>query len=83
MKKHFEDIIDDDMTLKSHVICLEETWIEENDDIERFKIQGYECSFNSKGKGKGLAVYFKESMFKHQLDITEELFQLSIFSKIS
>ena len=80
LKKHFEDIIDDDMILKSHIICLQETWIEENDDIERFKIQGYECSFNSKGKGKGLAVYFKESMFKHQLDITEELFQLSIFS---
>ena len=39
-----------------------------------------ECSFNSKGKGKGLAVYFKESMFKHELDMTEELFQLSVFS---
>ena len=32
----------------------------------------YERHFNSVGPGKGLAVYFKENLFHHVTDITED-----------
>ena len=35
---------------------------------------------NSRGKGKGIAIYYKPEYFKHELDINEDHMQLSKFS---
>ena len=39
-----------------------------------------ENNTNSNGKGKGLAIYFKKDLLKHEADIKEENIQISKFT---
>jgi hypothetical protein len=80
LKKHHQDIISDTLLLKSDIICLQETWIENDDAIEDLEIRDYELHTNSNGRGKGVAAYFKTHIFKHDFDIKKENMQLSKFT---
>ena len=80
LKKHIPDIRSDDMLMKSDIICLQETWLEDDIATEILQIENYELHLNSNGKGKGIAIYFKKDTLKHELDIKEENMQLSKFS---
>ena len=59
LKKHYQDIITDDELLKSDVICLQETWLEDDSIQEDVNILDYDLHLNSNGKGKGIAIYCK------------------------
>ena len=80
LMKHHCDIIVDASLLKSDIICLQETWL--NDDIceDDLEIPGYNVHLNSKGKGKGIAIYFKKETFKIEKCINKESMQLSKFT---
>ena len=80
LKKHYEDILEDTLLLKSDIIALQETWLENDITLDKFKIAGYDLHLNSHGNGKGLAIYFKKDLFNHKIDIKEENMQLSKFS---
>ena len=80
MKKHYQDIISDNLLLKSDVICLQETWLEDDTILENLKISNYELHLNSNGKGKGIAIYYKKCTIKHEIDIKEDNMQLSKFT---
>ena len=80
MKKHFPDISNDDELLKSDIIALQETWLEDDATLEEFNIPGYSLHLNCKGRGKGLATFFKSSIFKHDTDRKQEFIQLSKFN---
>ena len=80
LKKHFPDIKADDILLKSDIICLQETWLENDETTENFEMSNYELHLNSNGRGKGIAVYFQKGKLKHKIDIKEENLQLSMFS---
>ena len=63
LRKHVEDIRSDPILLKSHVLCLQETWLEAGEEAEgRFQLEGYQGHFVSEGHGKGLAVYVREGL---------------------
>ena len=79
LNKHFQDISSDDLLLKSDLIALQETWLEDDDLTEDFSIPGYTLHLNSNGRGKGLAIYFKNSIFKHHSDRKNDNIQLSKF----
>ena len=57
---------------KCDVICLQETWLGEAEDGEAYKIENYELSLNSRGRGRGIATYmskkFIELFFINNLD---------------
>jgi exonuclease III len=80
LKKHYQDIKSDSILLKSDVICLQETWLEVNTELEDLKIKDYQLHLNSYGKGKGIAIYFKMGTVRHETDIKEEDLQLSKFT---
>ena len=80
LNKHFYDIEIDDLILRSDLIGLQETWLNNDENRQSLKIPGYELHLNSYGKGKGLATYYKTCTFNHVLDIKEENMQLSQFS---
>ena len=63
LRNNFEDI------LKSTLVAFSETWLSEDENLE---IDGYKSHCNSVGQGKGLAVYFKEDIFQHVIDIKKE-----------
>ena len=83
LRKHHGDIITDKDILLCDIICLEETWLEMNDQAENLEVPGYNIHMNSRGKGKGIAIYYKPEYFKHELDIKEDHMQLSKFSSRS
>ena len=58
LKKHHEDIEKDDILLQSDIICLNETWTDNDDVIDKLQIANYELHLNSKGSGKGVAAYY-------------------------
>ena len=62
LKIHFIDIVNDDTIMKSHIICIQETWLEDNDDTNEFSLPGYKSAFNNHGKGKGTVTYYKENI---------------------
>ena len=66
--------------MKSGVICLQETWLEDDTILENLKISNYQLHLNSNGKGKGIAIYYKKYALKHEIDIKEENMQLSKFT---
>ena len=80
LKKHFDDITSDDLIMKGDLICLQETWLEMEDREENFQIPGFALHLNSKGRGKGIATYYKENIFQHETDISDSSLQISKFS---
>ena len=80
LKKHHTDIISDDLLMKSDVICLQETWLEENSSTDDLSIPTYDLHLNSDEKGKGIAIYSKRGTLIHKMDIKEENMQLSKFT---
>ena len=63
LRKHVEDVRSDPVLVKSHILCLQETWLEVGEEQGgRFQLEGYRAHFTSQGHGKGLAVYVKEGL---------------------
>ena len=80
LKKHYKDIASDEVLLKSDIILLQETWLEDDSPMQMLEIPGYALHFNSQGRGKGLATYFKSSIFSHEIDVKQDDMQLSKFT---
>ena len=80
LKKHYQDILTDNSLKKSDLIALQETWLNNDEDSKDLHIPGYELSINSKGKGKGIAIYYRRDIFEHVADIKKSNIQLSKFS---
>ena len=58
------------------MICLQETWVESDIPFEDMEIQGYDIHFNNKGRRKGLAIFFKNEVIKHEVDVKEDYYQI-------
>ena len=80
LRKHHQDIITDALLSKSDIICLQETWLEDDMIFDDLIIPNYDLHLNSNGKGKGIAIYFKKDTLQHEIDIKKETMQLSKFS---
>ena len=79
LRKHYPDIISDNLLLKSDMICLQETWLEDDIVVKDMEIADYDLHLNSNGRGKGLAIYYKKEILKHETDVKEENMQISKF----
>ena len=77
LRPKFEHIKADDNFAISDVIGLTETWLWENEDKSIFELLGFQAHHNCFGKGRGVSVYYKEELFKHDIDITEEKLQIT------
>ena len=79
LKKHFDDISSDNILLNSDLIALQETWLEVGENLEHLNIDDYKLHAVSCGRGKGLAIYYKDSLFTHIEDLADERLQISKF----
>ena len=82
LRKHFDDILTDSRVLRSNIICLQETWIED-DTPHRYEIPSYTYHPNSFGRGKGIVIFYKQDNFEHIADIKKENLQLTKLSSIT
>ena len=74
LKNNLADILCDKTILQSTSIAFSETWLDEE---TKPLIDGYKSHFNSVGQGEDLAMYFKEEIFTHAVDIKRETIQLT------
>ena len=74
LKNNFKDIVCDNTLMHSTMIAFSETWLEEGNSPS---LEGYSAHFNSVGPGKGLAMFFKEDIFTHIMDVNKEKMQLT------
>ena len=77
---HFRD---DKIVTTSDIICLSESWLLSDENVENIQIDGYCLQANGVGRGKGIATYFRQNIFHHCIDIKKNYFQLSKFTSKS
>jgi len=70
LKKHHLDILSDSSLLKADIIILQETWLEDDEHLEELSIPNYSLHSNSCGRGKGVAIYYKENLFSSDIKET-------------
>ena len=76
LRSHFEDLINEAQIANCDVLLVQQTCLEISETTGRFKLANYSSHFNSRGNGKGLALFFK-SKFTPVLDVTEDGYQMS------
>ena len=79
LRSKIEDIRRDFELNFSVIICLSETWLQQDDNLVDLDICDFKLHVNSVGYGKGLATYYKQGKFKHEVDIKQDLLQVSKF----
>ena len=57
LRKHFRDVEQTVRGKNFSIICLQETWLLNNDNVEDYQLENFNCDLNSRGKGKGIATY--------------------------
>ena len=77
LKKHMEDISKDPTLLRSDLICIQETWIDTEEEQTVYNLDGYTKHLNSQGRGKGVAIYIKKNKFKYVSDFKSPNMQIS------
>ena len=70
------NIRSDKSLLKSDVLILIETWLTGDTDLDQYALQNYDTSFNNRGRGKGIASYFKGD-FASPVNINDEGFSIT------
>ena len=79
MKNKFKHLKADKSLLKSDVIVLTETWLEPKQMEKDYELENFSKSLSSKGRGKGIAVYFNHQ-FLHVKNIDADGFTISKLS---
>ena len=75
-----EDLRSDEMMLKSDVLCLTETWLMSDEATDNVYIPGYTLHPNSKGRGKGIAMYTKMTFDEVYIHIKTDRSQMTRLS---
>ena len=78
LTSNFKDLITTPKLKNTDVICLQETWMN-TDTLDGFEIDGFEKHFNSVGRGKGIATYYR-SGYALSMDINCAQYQMTKIS---
>ena len=63
LRKHVEDVRTDPHLRHADILCLQETWLNEDEEEQpHYQLEGYTSFFLSQGRGKGVAVYARTGL---------------------
>ena len=80
LKKHFSDLSANQILCKNHVICVQETWFEENDEVDQsYQLPSKLEMFVSAGRGKGVGVYYHPN-FSQSHSVQKPCYQMAAVS---
>ena len=77
MKHKIGNIEKDKSLMKSDLIILTETWLDDDLDLDNYVLPHHDVNFNNGGRGKGITTYYN-SIFIHKESINEEGFSITI-----
>jgi hypothetical protein len=78
LQAHFDDLKMDSVLLKSDLICLCETWIHPDMPLPDLKLPGFNLHHCSVGRGKGVAVFIKETIQHEEVFLENSLSYQSV-----
>ena len=76
---HYIDVLVDTKLQKADIIHLVETSLEGTEKCEHLRVPEYESHFINVNRGKGIATYFKTSIFTHERDYVATNMQVTKF----
>ena len=59
LRKHLRDVKQTVRGINFSILCLQETWLCNNDNHGDYQLENYNCDLTSRGKGRGIATYYK------------------------
>ena len=63
LRKHMEDVRKDPHLVHADILCLMETWLNEDEEAQNsYQLEDYDSFFLSQGRGKGIAVYVRKGL---------------------
>ena len=65
LRLHMRDVEHTVRNRNFAVICLQETWLCNNEVTDDYKLDNYNCDLTSRGRGKGIATYYKKDFKVH------------------
>ena len=69
LRKHYVDIQQDPVLQKSDVICIQETWLEDQEsEDDRYLPEGFKGFFCCQGRGKGLAIFVRDEVYSEHFN---------------
>ena len=78
LRKNFEVLKKEIKNLSTEVICLQETWLEEDlPNTDEFKLEGMTLCLNNVGRGRGIATFINGS-FKKEINVNDQTYQISV-----
>ena len=80
MGDKLKDIRRDDTLLVADIICLTETWLLSDEEMESLQIPGFRLHLNSSARGKGIATYGALIFDEAYVDIKREKVQITRLS---
>ena len=85
LRPHLQDIRADHTLRKSDILHLQETWLEEGEDLSQFHLRPsyyyssrYEARHIIVGKGKGITTFYNKK-FQHTQDLVSQHYQMTKF----
>ena len=75
LTSNFNNLISTPKLKNTDVICLQETWLN-LDTVDGFAIEGFQKHFNSVGRGKGIATYYR-SCYELITEINQTQYQMT------
>ena len=55
LRKHFRDVEQTVRGRQFSILCLQETWLSNNDNVEDYQLENFTFDLTSRGRGKGIA----------------------------
>jgi hypothetical protein len=62
IRRHIENLKRNMEIRNAHVLCLSETWLTDNCDIDSLSLEGYSLELVNSGNGRGVAMYIQNSV---------------------
>ncbi len=72
LREHMRDVQHTVRNRNFGVICLQETWLYNNEVTDDYKIENFDCDLTSIGRGKGIATYYKTNFKVHDKVCSKE-----------
>ena len=72
LREHMRDVKHTVRNRNFEVLCLQETWLYNNEVTDDFKIENFDCDLTSIGRGKGIATYYKTNFKVHDKVCSKE-----------
>ena len=61
LREHIRDVEHTVRNRNFSILCLQETWLYNDEISEEYKLENFVCDLTSQGRGKGIATYFKNN----------------------